>query len=137
MRKLKELFSARKNDFRVDTFCSGGPGGQHQNKTESGVRITHIASGLSAESREQRSQKQNRRIAFERLAKLLIAHHFAKEEIGRYAAGQKVVRTYHECDDRIVDHDSKKEYSFKQTFGKNKMSKIIEERAAFNVKKEG
>lgn len=46
-------------DLRRDVFRSGGPGGQHQNKTESGVRYTHIPTGTSAESRTERSQFKN------------------------------------------------------------------------------
>ncbi len=47
------------DDLRRDTFRSGGPGGQHQNKTESGVRYTHLPSGIAAESRTERSQHKN------------------------------------------------------------------------------
>ena len=61
------LFSLTKKDFRIDTFRSGGKGGQHQNTTDSGVRITHIESGAVGESREERSQSQNKKTAFERL----------------------------------------------------------------------
>ncbi len=61
------LFSITRKDFRIDTFRSGGKGGQHQNKTESGVRITHFDSGAVGESREERSQLQNKRNAFRRL----------------------------------------------------------------------
>ena len=61
------LFSLRAKDFRVDTFRSGGPGGQNQNKRETGVRITHLASGAVGEARDERSQGQNKRIAFRRL----------------------------------------------------------------------
>jgi protein subunit release factor A len=64
----QKLFSITKKDLRVDTFCSGGKGGQHQNKVESGVRIIHIASGAIGESRSERSQHQNKRIALEHLA---------------------------------------------------------------------
>src|SRR5271166_3553663 len=46
-------------ELRRDTFRSGGPGGQHQNKTESGVRYTHLPTGIAAESRSERSQHKN------------------------------------------------------------------------------
>jgi hypothetical protein len=61
------LFSITRKDFRVDTFRSGGKGGQKQNKTDSGVRITHVESGAVGESREERSQLQNKKNAFRRL----------------------------------------------------------------------
>jgi len=56
-----------RKDYRCDTFRSGGPGGQHQNKTSSGVRFTHLESGAVGESREERSQHENRKRAFQRL----------------------------------------------------------------------
>jgi peptide chain release factor 2 len=46
-------------DLKRDVFRSGGPGGQHQNKTESGVRYTHLPTGVAAESRSERSQHKN------------------------------------------------------------------------------
>lgn len=49
----------RPEDLKRDTFRSGGPGGQHQNKTESGVRYTHLPTGIAAESRSERSQHKN------------------------------------------------------------------------------
>jgi protein subunit release factor B len=61
------LFSVTKADFDIQTFASGGPGGQHQNKTQSGVRIVHRDSGAVGESRESRSQHQNKEAAFLRL----------------------------------------------------------------------
>lgn len=63
------LFSVTKKDFRIDTFRAGGKGGQKQNKTNSGVRITHIESGAVGESREERSQHLNRDKAFTRCTK--------------------------------------------------------------------
>ena len=54
-------------ECRVETFRSGGPGGQHQNKTESGVRLTHLLTGISVTARESRSQHRNRQIALARL----------------------------------------------------------------------
>jgi peptide chain release factor 2 len=47
------------DDLKRDVFRSGGPGGQHQNKTESGVRYTHLPTGIAAESRSERSQHKN------------------------------------------------------------------------------
>ena len=63
------LFTLTKKDFRVDTFRSGGKGGQHQNTTDSGVRIVHLESGAAGESRDERSQHQNKKKALERLVK--------------------------------------------------------------------
>lgn len=68
MSKRNLLFSVTLADCRVDTFRSGGKGGQHQNTTDSGVRITHIASGAVGECREHRSQHANKREAFRRMA---------------------------------------------------------------------
>jgi peptide chain release factor len=59
------------HDVRFEAFRAGGPGGQHQNKTESAVRATHIASGLSVVAREERSQHRNKALALERIAALL------------------------------------------------------------------
>ena len=53
----------KRDDLRRETFRSGGPGGQHQNKTESGVRYVHIPSGIAAESRTERSQHKNDAVA--------------------------------------------------------------------------
>lgn len=53
----------------MQTFCAGGPGGQHQNAKQTGVRIIHKESGARGESRTERSQKQNKKAAFGRLVK--------------------------------------------------------------------
>lgn len=58
---------------RVETFRSGGPGGQHQNTTESGVRLVHLASGVRATARDERSQHRNRSLALKRLRQKLEA----------------------------------------------------------------
>ena len=50
----------KEGDIEMQTFCSGGPGGQHQNKTESGVRLIHRPTGVRAESRTERSQHKNK-----------------------------------------------------------------------------
>jgi peptide chain release factor 2 len=53
----------KEDDLKRETFRSGGPGGQHQNKTESGVRYTHLPTGIAAESRNERSQHKNAAVA--------------------------------------------------------------------------
>lgn len=58
-------------DVRFEAFRAGGPGGQHQNKTESAVRAVHMASGLSVVAREERSQHRNKALALERIAALI------------------------------------------------------------------
>jgi protein subunit release factor A len=60
-------------ECRVETFRSGGPGGQHQNKTESGVRLVHLPTGIRVTSREERSQHRNRARALTRLREKLEA----------------------------------------------------------------
>lgn len=62
------LFSVKLKDCEVQTFRSGGSGGQNQNKRDTGVRIIHHPSGARGESREERSQLQNKKTAFGRMA---------------------------------------------------------------------
>ncbi|GHO42386.1 peptide chain release factor family protein [Ktedonospora formicarum] len=58
-------------DSTLEFFIAGGPGGQHRNKVESGVRLIHRPSGVTATATERRSQYANREAAFERLAERL------------------------------------------------------------------
>ncbi|MGJ5206013.1 peptide chain release factor H [Bradyrhizobium sp. HKCCYLR20261] len=58
-------------DVRFESFRAGGPGGQHQNTTESAVRAVHLPSGLAAIARDGRSQHRNKALALARLAALL------------------------------------------------------------------
>jgi len=60
-------------DCDVEFFVAGGPGGQHRNKVETGVRLTHGPSGLVVTATERRSQSANREAAFERMAEKLEA----------------------------------------------------------------
>ena len=90
-----KYFSVTKKDLRVDFFRAGGKGGQHQNKTSSACRITHAASGAVGESRSERSQHQNRKIALHRLAatrkfKLWVRAQAAAIEAGYREIEQKV-----------------------------------------------
>jgi protein subunit release factor A len=56
---------------RVEVFRAGGPGGQHQNTTESGVRLVHLPTGTRVVARDERSQHRNKAIALERLRERL------------------------------------------------------------------
>ena len=65
---MKELlFSVTEKDLIIQTFHSGGPGGQNQNKRETGVRITHKESGAIGEARDSRNQLENKRSAMKRM----------------------------------------------------------------------
>ena len=81
-------------DYEIQTFCTGGPGGQHQNKTQSGVRLIH-KSGVRAESRTDKSQHKNKDNAL----KLLKARLYAIEEQKRIG-------------DAVKSYDAKGEIAF-------------------------
>ena len=61
------ILSVTIHDCEVQTFRSGGKGGQNQNKRDTGVRVIHHPSGARGESREERSQLQNKKLAFRRM----------------------------------------------------------------------
>ncbi len=66
---LPETDEALLRECVVETFRASGPGGQHVNKTESAVRLTHGPSGVVVVSREERSQHRNKAVALEKLRK--------------------------------------------------------------------
>jgi len=61
-----------KQQVTVETYRSSGPGGQRKNKTETAVRLRHLPSGITVVATEQRSQAQNRELAFQRLRERLL-----------------------------------------------------------------
>jgi len=68
---IPESDKALLGQCRVETFRSGGKGGQHQNRTESGVRLLHEPTGVRATARNERSQHRNKVIAIRRLRRKL------------------------------------------------------------------
>lgn len=79
----KLLFSLTKSDFEVQTFCTGGPGGQHKNAKENGVRILHPASGAVAQEVTHREQYRNKALAFHKLTETPIFKKWHKAEVAR------------------------------------------------------
>jgi protein subunit release factor B len=69
---LPELYptdrASLERDSDLEFFIASGPGGQHRNKVETGVRLTHRPSGISVTATERRSQHANREVAYERMA---------------------------------------------------------------------
>lgn len=77
------LFSVSIEDCEVQTFRSGGKGGQNQNKVNSGVRVIHHPSGARGEARDSRDQLQNKRAAFVRMAESNEFKSWHKMEVAR------------------------------------------------------
>lgn len=77
------LFSLTRKDFEIQTFCTGGKGGQHRNAKQNGVRIIHSASGARAEHRDGRDQAKNKREAFLKLCETKEFKQWHKAEVYR------------------------------------------------------
>lgn len=95
--------TVRREDLRVEFFRGSGAGGQKRNKTSSAVRLTHVPTGLRAQSQEERSQAQNLKTAWHRLCDQLLPLMKREAQRARYAAGDQRIRTYHEPRQQVTD----------------------------------
>jgi|SRR6185312_3098647 len=119
------IASFTKKDFRIDTFRCGGPGGQNQNKVNSGVRITCIPLGLSSECREYRDQPKNKKECWRKLSQK-IKQYYTELEKKDKVKSTEIIRTYHAVENRVKDHKS----GFRQSYDEvmNDISQMINAR---------
>lgn len=122
-------------DLRVDTYRSGGAGGQHVNKTESAVRITHIPTGLVVQCQDEKSQIKNRDKAMKALKSKLYDHYktladkeYADNRKAQVGTGDRSerIRTYNYSQGRVTDHRINLTLYMLEEFVNGDISKMLE-----------
>lgn len=112
-------------DFKVIYTRGSGPGGQHKNKVETCVVITHIPTGMTERSQDTRSRSQNEKLAMERLQNALQEEYErqqdekkARERYDRITNG-KVIKTYNYARNEVKDHRTGKKANLKKVLNGN------------------
>ncbi len=123
---MKELHLTKK-DFKIDWFSGTGKGGQHRNKHQNCCRITHIATGLKAQGTEARERTTNQRNAFNRLAKLLVAHFCSDSPETRFKTSE-VIRNYHGARNEVYDKASGLRRTYKAVVIDGDIAEMIDAR---------
>ncbi|TAM58869.1 peptide chain release factor 1 [bacterium] len=123
-------------DLQIDTYKSSGAGGQHVNKTESAIRITHVPTGIVVSCQEERSQLQNRDRAMGMLRAALLDRKLRAQEeerstlrrsqVGTGERSEKI-RTYNFPQDRITDHRLNQNFGNIRGIMEGDMSKLVEQ----------
>jgi protein subunit release factor A len=114
----EKMLKVTKKDLRIDFFRASGKGGQHRNKTDTACRITHLPTGISAETTDSRSQADNKSRAWMKLITRLIAHYKAetRAEARRTNTGwAEKIRTYHQPRGVVKDHRTGVEQDYDKT----------------------
>jgi peptide chain release factor 1 len=115
------------HDFEIQWFSGTGAGGQHRNKTQNCCRVIHTPTGIKAQGTNSRSREANLRNAMA-VCQSRVVEHF-RQDIERYRATNERVRTYHEPDNRVTDHASGEQDTYKNVVIDGDGSKMIEARA--------
>jgi len=115
-----------KKDFRVEWFSGTGGGGQYRNKHQNCCRITHIETGLRAQETRHRERPANQKSAFEKLARLILAHHEAPAA-ARREDGERV-RTYHAVRNTVKDEASGLCMTYTDVVEKGNIAPMIDSR---------
>ncbi|MEN6497072.1 MAG: peptide chain release factor-like protein, partial [Thermoguttaceae bacterium] len=133
--RVEVLDSSEEAELEIATQRGSGPGGQHRNKVETAVRITHVPTGLSVYLDGGRSQHQNR-VQAHRILSAKVHQYLADQTRAAYAERRKAqvgdggrgdkIRTYNFIDSRAVDHRTgKKTREVHQVIGKGRFDLLM------------